>query len=44
MANVNVKDEMNVYEAADARFETAVQKLGVEQGIYLWLARAGRHP
>ncbi len=40
MAKVQVKDEMNVYEAADARFEEAVQKLGVEQGIYKYL----KHP
>jgi len=40
MAKVTVRDEMNVYEAADARFEEAVQKLGVEQGIYKYL----KHP
>ncbi len=37
MGKVQVKDEMNVYEAADARFEEAVQKVGVEQGIYKYL-------
>jgi glutamate dehydrogenase (NAD(P)+) len=40
MAKVQVKDELNVYEAADARFEQAVQKIGVEQGVYKYL----KHP
>ena len=40
MSTVAIKDEMNVYEAADARFEEAVAKLGVEQGVYKYL----KHP
>jgi len=40
MSKLQIKDEMNVYEAADARFEEAVQKLGVEQGVYKYL----KHP
>ncbi len=40
MSKPVIKDEMNVYEAADARFEEAVQKLGVEQGVYKYL----KHP
>jgi len=40
MSTVQIKDEFNVYEAADARFEEAVQKLGVEQGVYKYL----KHP
>ncbi len=37
---VAIKDELNVYESADARFEEAVAKLGVEQGVYKYL----KHP
>ncbi|MGH9861361.1 MAG: Glu/Leu/Phe/Val family dehydrogenase, partial [Candidatus Acidiferrales bacterium] len=40
MSTAAIKDEMNVYEAADARFEEAVAKLGVEQGVYKYL----KHP
>jgi glutamate dehydrogenase (NAD(P)+) len=40
MSKPVIKDELNVYEAADARFEEAVQKLGVEQGVYKYL----KHP
>lgn len=40
MSTASIKDEMNVYEAADARFEEAVQKIGVEQGVYKYL----KHP
>jgi glutamate dehydrogenase (NAD(P)+) len=40
MSAVQIKDEFNVYEAADARFEEAVAKLGVEQGVYKYL----KHP
>ena len=32
-----VHGEMNVYESAEARFETAAQKLGLEQGVYHYL-------
>jgi glutamate dehydrogenase (NAD(P)+) len=40
MSTAAIQDEFNVYEAADARFEEAVQKLGVEQGVYKYL----KHP
>ncbi|MGH9708171.1 MAG: Glu/Leu/Phe/Val dehydrogenase dimerization domain-containing protein, partial [Candidatus Acidiferrales bacterium] len=30
-------DELNVYQSADARFELAVQKLGLEEGLYRYL-------
>jgi glutamate dehydrogenase (NAD(P)+) len=33
-------EEMNVYENAEARFEIAAQKLGLEQGLYRYL----KHP
>lgn len=32
-----VNDELNVYKSADARFELAVQKLGLEEGLYRYL-------
>jgi glutamate dehydrogenase (NAD(P)+) len=32
-----VGGEMNVYESAEARFEIAAQKLGLEQGVYHYL-------
>ncbi len=32
-----VHGEMNVYESAEDRFETAAQKLGLEQGIYRYM-------
>jgi glutamate dehydrogenase (NAD(P)+) len=31
------QDELNVYQSAEARFETAAQKLGLEDGIYRYL-------
>src|SRR5215469_13162680 len=34
---VAVRDELNVYESAEARFETAAAKLGLEQGIYSYM-------
>jgi len=34
---VSVQDELNVYESAEARFETAAQKLNLEQGLYRYL-------
>lgn len=34
---VAVQDELNVYESAEARFEIAAQKLGLEQGIYSYM-------
>ena len=30
-------NETNVYESAEARFEIAAQKLGLEQGIYRYM-------
>jgi glutamate dehydrogenase (NAD(P)+) len=30
-------DELNVYESAEARFETAAQKLALEEGLYRYL-------
>jgi glutamate dehydrogenase (NAD(P)+) len=30
-------DELNVYQSAEARFETAAQKLGLEDGLYRYL-------
>ena len=32
-----VTGEMNVFESADARFEIAAKKLGLEQGVYRFL-------
>jgi glutamate dehydrogenase (NAD(P)+) len=37
MANLPVPEEMNVYQNAEARFEVAANKLGLEQGIYRYL-------
>ena len=34
---VAVQDELNVYESAEARFEAAAQKLGLEEGVYRYL-------
>jgi len=34
---VAIQDELNVYESAEARFETAAQKLNLEQGLYRYL-------
>src|SRR5208282_5926581 len=31
------QDELNVYESAEARFETAAHKLGLEDGVYRYL-------
>jgi hypothetical protein len=30
-------DEMNVYQSAEARFEVAAKKLGLEQGVYRFM-------
>jgi len=30
-------EEMNVYQNAEARFEVAASKLGLEQGLYRYL-------
>src|SRR6202795_3198784 len=32
-----VQDELNVYQSAEARFEIAAQKLGLEDGLYRYL-------
>ena len=32
-----VKNELNVYECAEARFEAAAAKLGLEEGLYNYL-------
>jgi len=37
MANLPVPEEMNVYQNAEARFEVAANKLGLEQGVYRYL-------
>jgi glutamate dehydrogenase (NAD(P)+) len=37
MSQAPVPEEMNVYQNAEARFEVAANKLGLEQGIYRYL-------
>ena len=37
MPNTLVPEEMNVYQNAEARFEVAANKLGLEQGVYRYL-------
>ncbi len=37
MATLAVQNEFNVYESADARFEAAARKLGLEEGLYRFL-------
>src|SRR5215475_6191608 len=37
MAAQPVTGEMNVYESAEARFEIAAKKLGLEQGVYRFM-------
>jgi glutamate dehydrogenase (NAD(P)+) len=37
MASVTVKDELNVYESAAARFELAASKLNLEEGLYKYM-------
>ena len=37
MSPAPVPEEMNVYQNAEARFEVAAQKLGLEQGVYRYL-------
>jgi glutamate dehydrogenase (NAD(P)+) len=37
MSQGSVPEEMNVYQNAEARFEMAANKLGLEQGIYRYL-------
>ena len=37
MSTVTVQNELNVYESAEARFELAARKLGLEEGLYKYL-------
>ena len=37
MTALAVQNELNVYQSAEARFETAAQKLGLEDGLYRFL-------
>src|ERR1700688_4616736 len=37
MATLAVHNEFNIYESADARFEAAARKLGLEEGLYRFL-------
>jgi glutamate dehydrogenase (NAD(P)+) len=37
MSQAPATEEMNVYQSAEARFEVAAKKLGLEQGIYRYL-------
>ena len=37
MATLAARNEFNVYASADARFESAVRKLGLEEGLYRFL-------
>ncbi len=37
MSQVPMPEEMNVYQNAEARFEVAANKLGLEQGLYRYL-------
>ena len=37
MATVAAPNELNVYESAEARFEIAARKLGLEEGLYKYL-------
>jgi glutamate dehydrogenase (NAD(P)+) len=37
MATVTVSNELNVYESAEARFEVAARKVGLEEGLYKYL-------
>src|SRR5580698_10537428 len=34
---VEVQNELNVYESAEARFEVAAQRLDLEEGVYQYL-------
>jgi len=40
MATTIAHNELNVYESADARFEVAARRLGLEEGLYKYL----KHP
>ncbi len=37
MSPGNAPEEMNVYQNAEARFEEAAKKIGLEQGVYKYL-------
>ena len=37
MVTVAVQNELNVYESAEARFEVAAKKLGLEEGLYKYM-------
>ncbi len=37
MPSLSPHNEMNVYESAEARFEVAAKKLGLEEGVYRYL-------
>jgi len=37
MSTITVQNELNVYESAEARFELAARKLGLEEGLYKYL-------
>jgi glutamate dehydrogenase (NAD(P)+) len=37
MSTIATHDELNVYEAAEARFEVAAKQLGLEEGLYRYL-------
>jgi len=37
MATVAVHNELNIYESAEARFEVAAKRLGLEEGLYKYL-------
>ena len=37
VAAIDPRNEFNVYQSADARFETAARKLGLEEGLYRFL-------
>src|SRR5436190_19286254 len=37
MSQAPMPHEMNVYQTAEARFEVAAEKLGLEQGLYRYL-------
>src|SRR5207245_6374734 len=37
MSQAPMPEEMNVYQNAEARFEVAAEKLGLEQGLYRYL-------
>jgi glutamate dehydrogenase (NAD(P)+) len=42
MGTASVQDELNVYECAEARFEVAARKLGLEDGLYRYLKYPNR--